>query len=150
MIFFASSRKVTFVFLENMIFFFIAENERYTIYGVKKQQRIFLYSQKMHGNMTFSAYSIKMVLAFPTNYEIILLSNRENMISSRNIHLKMTFPVSLKKMILVLESMIQTFQVDILEWVPTIFCTFMETFLGAFLYCFPMRKPGDITCRIEG
>ena len=28
----------------------------------------------------------------------------------------------------------------ILERVPTILCTFMETFIGVFIYCFPVKK----------
>ena len=37
----------------------------------------------------------------------------------------------------------------ILEWVPTIICTFMETFKGVFIYCFPVKKLGKLMYRIE-
>ena len=39
---------------------------------------------------------------------------------------------------------------DILERVPVILCTFMETLVGVFMYCFPARKkPGNLIYRIE-
>ena len=31
-------------------------------------------------------------------------------------------------------------RIEILERVPMILCTFMETFIGVFIYCFPMKK----------
>ena len=37
----------------------------------------------------------------------------------------------------------------ILERVPTILCTFMETFKGVFIYCFPVKKLGNLMYRIE-
>ena len=34
--------------------------------------------------------------------------------------------------------------------VPMILCTFMETFIGVFIYCFPMKKaPANLINRIE-
>ena len=63
MTFLASSGKMTSVFLETMIFFLWWKTND----GLSK---------KVHGNMMFSVHSIKMVLLFPTNYEIILLSKK--------------------------------------------------------------------------
>ena len=38
----------------------------------------------------------------------------------------------------------------ILERVPTILCSFMETFIGVFIYCFPVKKkPGNLIYRTE-
>ena len=37
----------------------------------------------------------------------------------------------------------------ILERVPTILCTFMETFKCVFIYCFPVKKLGNLMYRIE-
>ena len=37
----------------------------------------------------------------------------------------------------------------ILERVPTIPYTFMETFIGVFICCFPVKKTGNLMCRIE-
>ena len=132
-------------------------------------------SQKIHGNMMFSVCSAKMVFLFHTNmiqrtyiktlwkydvfcrfgkdgvffpykYEITLLSKKAKMIFSRKIRLKMTFPASLKKMILILEKMILAFQIDNLERVPMILCTFIETFLSVFIYCIPTKKkPGNLS-----
>ena len=31
----------------------------------------------------------------------------------------------------------------ILERVPTILCTFMDIFIGVFIYCFPVKKPQE-------
>ena len=59
------------------------------------------------------------------------------------------FPASLKKMMLILEKMILPFKINILKRVPTILCIFMDTFLGLFIYCFPMKKPGNLIYRIE-
>ena len=59
------------------------------------------------------------------------------------------FPASLKKMMLILEKMILPFKINILKRVPMILCIFMDTFLGLFIYCFPMKKPGNLIYRIE-
>ena len=77
---------------------------------------------------------------FPYKYEITLLSKKAKMIFSQKIHLKLTFPASLKKMILILEKIILAFQINNLERVPMILCTFIETFLSVFIYCIPMKK----------
>ena len=33
--------------------------------------------------------------------------------------------------------------------VPMILCSFMETFIEVFIYCFPVKKAGNLICRIE-
>ena len=63
-------------------------------------------------------------------------------------HLKMTFPASLKKMTLILENMILAFKNGILQSVPMILCTFMKKFLGVSIYCFPIKKSGNLVYRI--
>ena len=43
-----------------------------------------------------------------------------------------------------------TFQIDILERVLMVLCTFIETFTGVFIYCFPVKKKtGNLIYRIE-
>ena len=37
----------------------------------------------------------------------------------------------------------------ILERGPMILCTFMETFIGVCIYCFPVKNPGNLICRTE-
>ena len=37
----------------------------------------------------------------------------------------------------------------ILERIPTILYTFMETFIGVFIYCFPVKKPGNFIYRTK-
>ena len=37
----------------------------------------------------------------------------------------------------------------ILERGPMILCTFMETFIGVCIYCFPVKNPGNLIYRIE-
>ena len=65
-------------------------------------------SQKIHVNMTFSVYSVKMVFLFPTNMILPFCrkSKDEIIIIKLIIHLKMTFPVSLKKRIFMLENIL--------------------------------------------
>ena len=33
--------------------------------------------------------------------------------------------------------------------VPIILCSFMETFIDVFIYCFPVKKAGNLIYRIE-
>ena len=61
----------------------------------------------------------------------------------------MAFLTSLKQMMLILEKMILALQVDILERDTMIPSTFMDALLGVFIYCFPMKKPGNLIYRIE-
>ena len=57
-------------------------------------------SQKIHGNLIFSVYSVKMVFHFSTNMILPFCQKSKD----AKLDLKMTFPVSLKKMILILEN----------------------------------------------
>ena len=51
----------------------------------------------------------KNVISFCYKYEITLLSKKANMIFFRKIHLKTTYPASLKKMTLILEKITLAF-----------------------------------------
>ena len=76
-------------------------------------------SQEIHGNMIFSVYTYKC-----HKYDITLLQKKiKDDLLPKEIHLKM---------IDILDC--------ILESVPTILCTFLETFIGVFIYCFPAKK----------
>ena len=61
----------------------------------------------------------------------------------------MAFPASQKKVMLILVKMILALEINIPERVPMILCTFMDIILGIFIYCFPMKKPGNLIYRIE-
>ena len=104
-------------------------------------------SQKIHGNM-FSMYSVKMVLFFlqTWNYPSV---KKAKIIFFQKIHLKMAFQASRKKVMLILVKMILPLEINIPERVPMILCTFMDIILGIFIYCFPMKKPGNLIYRIE-
>ena len=80
MTFLVWSGKKIFIFPENMVLFF---------------------RRKIHGNMIFSLYSAKMVFLFPTNMILTFCQK----IFSQKMHLKMTFLVSLERMILILEKL---------------------------------------------
>ena len=56
-------------------------------------------------------------------YDITLLQKNQRWSSPEKIHLKLTDILD-----------------HILEIVPTTLCTFMETFIGVFIYCFPVKK----------
>ena len=58
--------------------------------------------------------------------------------------LKMAFPASRKKMMLVIVKMILAFVINIPERVPMILCAFMDIILRVFIYFFPMKKPGNL------
>ena len=64
------------------------------------------FSQKLHGNMMFSVFSVKMVFVFPRNMILPFCHKKLIWSSPRKIHLKMTFPVSLKKMIFIPENIV--------------------------------------------
>ena len=100
-------------------------------------------SQKIHGNMMFSMYSVKMVFfSLQTwNYSSV---KKAKIIFSRKIHLKMAFPASRKKMMLIIVKMILAFVINIPERVPMILCTFMDIILRVFIYFFPMKKTGNL------
>ena len=60
----------------------------------------------------------------------------------------MTFPVSLKKMIFILENMVFLLMEKIkmiekftfTKKITIILSTFVETFIDVFIYCFPMKR----------
>ena len=64
-------------------------------------------SQKIiHENMVFSAYLVKMVFLFPRNMILPFCQKSKDYIFFRKIHIKTIFPLSLKKMIFILENMV--------------------------------------------
>ena len=56
--------------------------------------------------MIFSVYSVKMVFLFPTNMILPFCQKSRFDILPKKIHLKMSLPESLKKMIFILENMV--------------------------------------------
>ena len=48
-------------------------------------------SQKIHGNMIFSVYPVKMEFLFPANMILPFCQEREDDLPPKKIHLKMTF-----------------------------------------------------------
>ena len=56
----------------------------------------------------------------------------------------MVLPFRKKKLKMIFSGKIHLNVIDILdrilECVPMILCTFMETFIGVFIYCFPVKK----------
>ena len=75
--------------------------------------------QEIQGDMIFSVYIYKCY-----KYDITLLQKKNQRWSSpEKIHLQLTDILD-----------------RILERVSTIFCTFMETFIGIFICCFPVKK----------
>ena len=87
----------------------------YFFFGRKMKDDL---SHEIHGNMIFSVYMYKCY-----KYDIILLQKNQRWYSPEKKHLKV---------IDILDR--------ILERVPTILCTFIETFIGVFIYCFPVKK----------
>ena len=87
----------------------------YFFFGRKMKDDL---SQEIHGNMIFSVYMYKCY-----KYDIILLQKNQRWYSPEKKHLKV---------IDILDR--------ILERVPTILCTFMETFIDVLIYSFPMKK----------
>ena len=76
-------------------------------------------SQGIHRNMILSLYMYKCY-----KYDITLLQKK---IKDHLLHKKVPLRVT-------------DILDHILEIVPTILCTFMETFIGVFIYCFPANK----------
>ena len=101
-------------------------------------------SQKMHGNMTFSVYSKKMVFLFPTSM-ILPFSQESKVIFYRKNTLN-DFPYREKNDSHPRQCGISydrkskdDKKVYFYKKVPAILCTFMETFIGIFIYCLPMK-----------
>ena len=90
----------------------------YFFFGRKMKDDL---SQEKHGNMIFSVYMHKCY-----KYDITPLQKNQRWSSPKKIHLKV---------IDILD--------HILERVPTILCTFMDIFIGVFIYCFPVKKPQE-------
>ena len=125
---------------------------------------IFL-KKKIHGNMIFSAnapkrWSIQKNIALENDLSCIIWKDgiflrkilyfsfgrkmKDDITLFQKKKSKMIF--SRKKKIL----KVIDIQDRILERVPTIFCTFMETFTDVFIYCFLVKKtPGNLIYRIE-
>ena len=86
-------------------------------------------------------------------------AKKTKIIFSRKIHLQVTFPVSLKNMIFILENML--FLLKHIDWhsrltfqwfprVPMILCTFMVTFYRRFyILFFQQKRTGNLIYRIE-
>ena len=75
------------------------ENER-SSFSKKK-----IIKKKDNENMTFSVYSVKMVFLFSTNI-MLPFFKKAKITFSRKIHLKMTFFVSLEKIVFILDNMV--------------------------------------------
>ena len=105
-----SRLNMIFLVLSGKMVFFF--RKIYFFFGRKMEDDL---SQEIHGNMIFSVYMYKCY-----KYDITSLQKKSKMIFSR------------KKVIDILDR--------ILERVPTILCTFMETFIGVFIYCFSVKQ----------
>lgn len=92
MIFFVLLEKIKF-YPENIILFF----RRKIVDGL---------TEKIHGNIILFVYSIKMAFLFATNMILHFRQKKQRWSSFNKINLKMTFPISLEKMIFILEHMI--------------------------------------------
>ena len=86
-------------------------------------------SQKLHGNMMFSVYSVKMVFLFPTNMNLPFCQKSKDDLFLKNTPKDDISGIAEKDDIHPRKDYIG------------ILCTFMETFLSVFIYCFPIKKP---------
>ena len=92
----------------------ISFSRKYDIFFMdKKWKMIFL---KKYMETWHFLYVGKDGISFSCKYETTLLSKKAKMTFSRKIHVKMTIPALLKKMIIILENMILAFSV--LLWRP--------------------------------
>ena len=99
-------------------------------------------SQKIHRNMILSAYLVKIVF-----FSLQIWYYNEIM----------KFSVSLKKIVCILDNMVfllieklkMTKKVHIYKNVLMILCTFIESFIGTFIYCHPMKKKQETLYRTE-
>ena len=132
------SGKMVLLFPENMTLFFrwkIKDN----------------LSQKIHRNIIFSVYSVKMVLLFPTDIILSFCQKSKNNLLQK----KMTwwqkqddiFGVTKKYDIHPRKYGISSDReikddkkVNFYNKIPITLCTLMETVIGVFIYCFPMKK----------
>ena len=86
-------------------------------------------SQKLHGNMMLSVCSIKMVFLFHTNMKLPFCQK-----SKDDLFLKNTTKDDISG--ITEKDFIHPRKDDI-----SILCTFLETFLSVFIYCFSIKKP---------
>ena len=93
MVFLVLSGKIIFIFLKNMILLF----------RKKMKDHLSQKQKKNHGNMIFSVYSVKMVFLSPINMISLFCPKSKHDILPIE---KMTFPVSMKKMIFILENFV--------------------------------------------
>ena len=146
MIFFASSRKMTFVFLENMII--LSRKMKDTPSMVLKTiENLFIFSKNSWKFDVFCIFDKDGISFSYKLWNYPSVKQRKYDLFPKYTPKDDIFSITEKN-----DTRLRKYDIDILGWHPrmgSIFCTFMDTFLGAFLYCFPMREPGDITCRIE-
>ena len=122
-----------YIFPENMILFF-------------RQKMKDDLSQKIRGNMIFSLFSVKMIFVFPTNIILHFCQKSKDVLFRKKKQLKVIFPVLLKKMIFILENIVFLL-IEKLKMIKTFifmkkfqWFSLMETIIGVFIYCFPMKK----------
>ena len=93
-------------------------------------------SQKIHRSMMFSICSVKMVFLFPTNMKLPFCQKSKDDLFPKNTPKDDISGITEK-------DDIHPRKDDI-----GILCTFMETFLSVFIYCFPIKKPGNLIYRV--
>ena len=99
MILLVLSAKMIFLFPEIMILLFRQKMKDH----LSRKKKII--KKKDNENMTFSVYSVKMVFLFSTNM-MLPFFKKAKITFSRKIHLKMTFFVSLEKIVFILDNMV--------------------------------------------
>ena len=116
--------------------YFVFSKIWYFFYRRKMKDDLF---QKIHGNMTFFVYSEKMVFLFPTNMKLPLLQkSKDDLLPKKTWHFIIFFCTEKDDThprwddIVILDGYSER-----AKMIP---CTFMETLLGVFIYCFPMKK----------
>ena len=104
-------------------------------------------SQKRHGNMIFSVYSVKMVFFFLQICYYLSVRNPKIIFSRKSTLRDDISRIIEKDDIYPRKYGISSDRknkddkkVFFYKKVPMILCTFMETFKGVFIYCFPMKK----------
>ena len=113
-------------------------------------------SQKIYGNMIYSVYSLKMVFLFLKN-TIYLSVKKAKMIFSIKNTLKDDIcgitekdDIHPRKYCISSDKKINDDEkVCFCKKVPVILCTFVESFIGVFINCFPIQKSGNLIYRIE-
>ena len=124
MIFLISWGKMAFLFPENMIFFLRTENERW-------------YFSKNTWKYDVFCMLVKVVFLFPTNMKLLFCQKSKDDLFPKNAPKDDISGITEK-------DDIHPRKDDI-----GILCTFMETFLSVFIYCFPIKKTGNLIYRVE-